>query len=59
MIRGDIPSAKSEIETEIEQNKLVKTFNIVTLCTLLFSILSLRKNYIKLNIEYNIINLEK
>ncbi|MBR2376939.1 MAG: zinc ribbon domain-containing protein [Clostridia bacterium] len=40
MIRGDIPSAKSETETEIEDNVYVKTFNIITLFTLLFSILS-------------------
>ena len=39
-VRGGIPSVKAEIETEIEQNKLVKSFNIITLCTLLFSILS-------------------
>ncbi len=40
MIRGDIPSAKTEIEAEIEDNHLVKTFNFITLFTLLFSILS-------------------
>ena len=40
VISGDIPSAQTEIETEIEENKTVKTLNIITLCTLLFSILS-------------------
>lgn len=39
-IIGEIPSAKKQIESEIENNKLVKSFNILTLCTLLFSILS-------------------
>lgn len=38
-IRGNKPSVKSEIEKEIEGNKLVKTFNIITLCALLTSIL--------------------
>ena len=37
---GDIPSAKSEIESEIEQEKSVKTCNIITLFALMFSILS-------------------
>ena len=39
-IKGDIPSAKTEIETEIEQNKLVKSFNLITFVVLLFSIIS-------------------
>ena len=39
-ISGNIPTVEKEIEMEIENNKLVKTFNIATFFTLLFCILS-------------------
>lgn len=39
-INGDIPSAKTQNENEIDNNKIVKTFNIITFSTLLFSILA-------------------
>ena len=39
-IMGDMPSAKKEIQLEIEHNKPVKSFNLITFFTLLFSILS-------------------
>ncbi|MBO5713615.1 MAG: hypothetical protein J6R88_05400, partial [Clostridia bacterium] len=57
IIYDEIPSAKDEIENEIEQNKLVKTFNILTFVVLLFSILSAIIFPVALKITFAVVGL--
>jgi predicted amidophosphoribosyltransferase len=54
-INGQIPSAKSQNENQIENHKLVKTFNLLTFFTLIFSILSSILFPIALKITFGVI----
>ena len=54
-IRGEKPTAKKEIDAEIEQVGVVKTFNVLTFFALIFSIISALSFATPLKITFTII----